>query len=259
MSQPEAQALLTVLAPVAADAGPRDIDRGDIILTLPIVPGPSVKLLAAPDANPGHGPEGAILWPVRTITGLVYCWRAPEASGGLLGRPFYCFRDTDADGLFDQLFESHLGSMLYGGSQFLIRYIGEPERLRTPTPYAPTDARPAYNEIIAFRYDGPASGLASADNRLAPAKLEFVVLAGPDRESLRFAERVVVVLGANGRGRLWMPNGVSIDVLEATSDGRARVQVTGTLPAGNVNFFEPPTDAQRVDIAQEREAASAIP
>jgi hypothetical protein len=217
---------------------PRFVEAGAIVALQKVSPMRGVRLTSAPRRKP-YGEVGSVLWQARDAQGDLWC-RLSDFSF-ISGSNYYCYRDTYADGVFDQLFEG--GNVLFAPG-FQTLYLGTDERIGKPVSYVPADP-PDMQEVVALRYHGVQSGVITADGKIGPGVVEIELIVGKDPKNPRVLRTYEIQLDINGKGWTLLPTGHAVEIDSVEVGGRARIKVDGGLVPGE-GYLLPERNKERL-------------
>jgi len=248
----QGQSVLHVDQAFTPDPGMHPVDHGDLVLVQSVRPAGVAHITASVRNANKYGPVGATLWPGIGPEGDYWCWRRPDANSGRASGNFYCYLDADHDGVTDRMMEND--GWMYGlpASQFQFTGLGHDEGVDEAARYAVEDgALGEIREIVAVRYQGIKRGVVDDAGHFGPGRIDFELVAGPDRDRLNLVRTMAVIVDAHGRGESNSLNGIHIEVDGVSMDGVANVRVTSGLPAGRALLSPPLTREDVLEMASE--------
>jgi hypothetical protein len=214
-----------IFTPVEAPKGPRRLEAGQTLLLQTVTPAAGVRLTSDPRRGT-YGAKGSVLFKASDSAGDLWCLRGTTVIG--VPGPFYCYRDTDDDGIFDQLYERAFPP---NESAFQIFRLGANEGLAKPVSYEPAPP-PAFREILGLRYKGVRGGYIDPTDHIAVGEVTFEVIAGKDARSALVVRSHSVEIDADGRGFLPLDSGQVITIDSVEVGGGARIELTGPVASG---------------------------
>ncbi|MHC3127917.1 hypothetical protein OB03_11785 [Brevundimonas sp. GN22] len=251
-----AQPLVLVRTAVTPDTVFRTVDHGQIIASQDISPAQFVTITTPVNNANKYGPAGAALWKFLEGENEWWCWRN-TAGFPAWNRPtdYYCYRDADGDGTFDELRENPGWSESIRHSRFIATTLGSVERARGQASYV-AGGQLDYVEQVAIRYDAPIFGAVNADGYITKGAVSFDVIAGigpqaGQRGTSLLYSRLVdptgmdklysihVALDETGKGTVQHPSGISIEVERANADGTVVVKLLSGYPSGETSLMPP--------------------
>ncbi len=220
------QSVLTI-RPSEMPTEVRFFEAGAIIALQQVSPARGVRLTSAPRRKV-YGEVGSILWQARDPQGDLWCLVGPFTLLSGVGANYYCYRDTNQDGVFDQLYEGGADSFAPG---FQTLYLGADEKIGKPVSYAPSEP-PDMPEVVALRYRGIQTGLITDDGKVGPGVVEVELIVGKDPKNPRVLRTYEIELDLVGRGWTLLPTGHAVEIENVEVGGRARIRVDGGLIPG---------------------------
>jgi len=235
-TRPLAYQAVLKIEPVTLTGEAQAVEAGTRLFRQWVSPARAVKLTSAP-RRAYYGDVGSVLWQVRDETGEYWC--RLSAFNLSTGYNYYCYRDTDSDGVFDALYEAPYSTTYLGFQTFA---KGHDEDLRKPVSYVPTDPPTDRREYVAVRYEGVHGGLIADDGFVRPGLVKLALIVGSDSPDPRQrGERLVktydVELNRQGRAQVDLPSGYRVTIDQVEVGGRARIAVSGGMPAGEGYLF----------------------
>lgn len=251
-----AQPLVLVRTAATPDTEFRTVDHGQIIASQDISPAQFVTITTPLNNANKYGPAGAALWKFVEGDKEWWCWRN-TAEFPAWNRPtdFYCYRDADGDGSFDELRENPGWSESIRHSRFIATTLGSVERARGKASYV-AGGHLDYVEQVAIRYDAPIFGAVNADGYITKGAVSFDVVAGVGPQTAQHGTSLLysrlvdpagmdklfsihVQLDENGKGTIQHPSGISIEVERANADGTVVMKLLSGYPAGEASLMPP--------------------
>lgn len=222
------QSVLTI-EPIALTGEPQAAEAGTVLFKQWVSPARAVRLTSAPRRD-YYGEIGSVLWQVRD--GQDEYWCRTSTFNLSTGYNYYCYQDADRDGVFDALYEIITPQGYLGFQTFA---LGHDEKLKKPVSYVPADAPQGMREFVAVRYTGVRRGLIDANGFVRPGLVQFELIVGgndPRTQGQRVIKTYDVELNAAGRASVELPSGYHVTIDQVEVGGRARIVVTGGMPAG---------------------------
>lgn len=204
----------------------RFVEAGTIVALQKVSPARGVRLTSAPRRKV-YGQVGSVLWQARDPKGDLWCLLGPFTLLSGVGANYYCYRDTNADGVFDELYEGGAVSFAPG---FQTLYLGSDERIGKPVSYVPSEA-PDMPEVVALRYHGVKAGLVE-NGKVVDGIVEVELIVGQDPKNPRVLRVYEIELDSRGKGWGMLPTGHMVEIDEVEVGARARIKVDGGLIPG---------------------------